>query len=393
MPSLPLKILIVDNEPSVRKDASIVLEKMGHEVSSVSNGRDAMRALSRESIDLALVDLKLGKESGMGLMPRLLGTSPGTRIVLTSKSPTVAEAVEAVQQGAADVLEKPFQGESLKALAEKVSKLRERDQDFLRPKSGRDLAGHIVELFTQCTRMKQALAVARYMAEREVIILIQGEPGSGRALLAQAIHTWSPEPKGSFIKIDARTQDKSGANWKQMLSIARSRGDTVYQEEIHRLGAPSQEALARCLEEGKAQGRHSPSLIASTSVNLGRLVEEGRFHPGLAKALQGMQLDLPSLRDRREDVPLLANAFLGYFGQLRCRRPQSFSSDAMLALHDYSWPGNLPELREVVDRAVALCQEEHVGLVHLPLKVSVRPFVTILETKPEKGQRRKTLRA
>jgi NtrC-family two-component system response regulator AlgB len=393
MLKLPLRILIVDNEAQVRDRASSALTGLGHDVSSASNAKEALRQAAAAALDLAVVDMQLGQETGLELMPRLLAANPAMHVVLTSTTPSISGAVRAIQMGAADYVEKPLHPEKLMMIARQVEELRDRDRQFLGQRAGKDLSGHTLELFTNSPAMSRTVAVARYMATQRAGIFIQGELGSGKAHLAQAVHGWLPQPKGEFKRISCADMEGQGISMEWLLFDADQSHATLYLESLHKAPPKAQEILLTHIQNTRSRPNPSHCLIASSSVDLKRLAEEERFNRQLFLALQAMQLDLPALRERKEDILLVARGYLNYFGQERSRPPQRFSAEAIHALQGHSWPGNIPELRSAVERAVTLCQGPEVGLIHLPLRVAQTRALEILEAKPAAPVRRKALRA
>jgi NtrC-family two-component system response regulator AlgB len=385
-PTAALHLLVVDDEPNVRKMLSISLTADGHAVTAVANFRDALSEVARRPFDLAFVDLRLGTDTGLDLIPRLLAESPWTRIVVITAHASVDTAVEAMKRGASDYLPKPFTPAQVRLVVERVARLRALEQRVagLQEVLGeRDAA---VDLDSASPAMRRAVELARQVARSEATVLLRGESGTGKGLFARAIHAWSDRSAKPFATVSSPTLSPqlleselfghakgafTGAARDNPGRIAATEGGTLFLDEIGDLPLGLQPKLLRFVQDreyervGDAVTRRADvRVVTATNVDLEQAVREGRFREDLLYRINVFQIDLPPLRERQEDILPIAVRLLAHFSR---RRPiGGFTDDAAAALREYGWPGNVRELRNVVERATILCRGERVGLEHLP---------------------------
>jgi NtrC-family two-component system response regulator AlgB len=380
-----LTILVVDDEMSIRKTLAMSLEVDGHRVVAVSNGADAVTEAARQAFDMAFVDLRLGATSGADLIPELLAQSPWTRVVIITAHGSIDAAVDTVRRGAADFLTKPFTPAQVRLVVERVAKVRalERRLAGIEGTSGGTAA---VDLDSGNAAVRRAVALARQAAATDATVLLRGESGTGKGVMARAIHLWSGRRDRPFATVSCPTLSPqlleselfghmrgafTGAVRDNPGRVAACDGGTLFLDEIGDLPLPLQPKLLRFVQDreyervGESRTRHADvRLVTATNVDLEAAVRDGRFREDLLYRVNVVQVDLPPLRDRPEDVPRLAAGFLTDLA--RGRRIVGFTPEAMAALQRYRWPGNIRELRNVVERAVILCQGEMVGPEHLP---------------------------
>jgi NtrC-family two-component system response regulator AlgB len=383
-----LNVLVVDDEPTIRKTLGIGLEAEGHSVVAVSNGTDAVAESARQSFDLAFVDLRLGQVSGMDLIPELLSQSPWTQVVVITAHGSIDSAVQTMRRGAADYLTKPFTPAQVRLVVERVLRLRALEQKVA------GLEGEAAErsrssdplLKSSSLAMQKAIALARQAADSDATLLVRGESGTGKGVLARAVHAWSRRASKPFAVVSCPTLSPqlleselfghargafTGAVRENPGRIAGSDGGTLFLDEIGDLPLALQPKLLRFVQDreyervGESRTRHADvRVVAATNVDLELAVKEGKFREDLLYRIKIVQLDLPPLRDRPEDIMYLADRFLR---ELSNRRPLAgFTAEASAAMTAYQWPGNVRELRNAVERAVILCQEDRVDLRHLP---------------------------
>jgi NtrC-family two-component system response regulator AlgB len=384
-----LAILVVDDEPNIRKTLSIALEAEGHQVAAVSNARDALSEAKRRYFDLALIDLRLGTESGMELITALRATCPWMKSIVITAYASIDSAVEAMRRGAFDYLPKPFTHDQVTLLAQKVAEVRalERTVEDLQEK----LSGLAPEadLASSSPAMQRTLAMARQIADSEATILIRGESGTGKTILARAIHSWShraPKPFGtvSCPSLSAELLESelfghvkgafTGAVRDYPGRITACEGGTLFLDEIGDLPPSVQAKLLRVLQEkvfervGDLETRKANvRIIAATNVNLEAAVKERRFRDDLFYRLNVVEIVIPPLRERREDLLPLAERLLAFFVRQNHRHILGFTEEAREAVRRHDWPGNVRELRNAVERAVLLCREERIGVEYLPM--------------------------
>ncbi|HEY1922972.1 MAG TPA: sigma-54 dependent transcriptional regulator [Tepidisphaeraceae bacterium] len=384
--SQPLNILVVDDEINVRKTLAISLETDGYSVTAVSNARDALAEAARHSFDLAFVDLRLGADSGTDLIPKLLTQSPWMRIVIITAHGSIDSAVETMKRGAADYLTKPFTPVQVKLVVERIARLRALEQKVAGLEEIVGQSRGEMTLKSSDPVMQRTLNLARQVAPSDTTVLIRGESGTGKGVLARAIHGWSNRAKKPMATISCPTLSPqlleselfghargsfTGAIRDNPGRIAASEGGTLFLDEIGDLPLQLQPKLLRFLQDreyervGESQTRRADvRVIAATHVDLEAAVANGKFREDLLYRVKVIQLDLPPLRDRPDDVIAFAEQFLA---ELAHGKPiVGFTPDAIAALRAYRWPGNIRELRNVIERALFLCLGNQIGPEHLP---------------------------
>lgn len=391
-----LSILVVDDEPNIRKTLGISLEAEGHRVRAVSNSRDALAEANRHYFDLALIDLRLGTESGMDLLPRLRDACPWMKLVVITAYASIDSAVEAMRRGAFDYLPKPFTHAQVAMVVRKAAEVRTLEQKVATlQETLREMAPE-ADFTTASPLMERTLSIARRVAGSEATILIRGESGTGKTILARAIHSWSPRASKPFATVSCPSLSPdlleselfghargafTGALRDYPGRIAACEGGTLFLDEIGDLSLPIQARLLRFLQEkvyeriGDLETRKADvRVITATSVDLEGAVREGRFREDLFYRLDVVEIVIPPLRDRREDILPIAERLLAFLARQNHRRILGFSEDTGEALRNYSWPGNVRELRNAIERAVLLCNEERISLPCFPNKLrSVEP--------------------
>ena len=386
--SAPLNILIVDDEINIRKTLSICLETEGHSVITVSNFEDALSEASRRSFDAAFVDLRLGTANGLDLISPLLTATPGIKIIVITAYASIDTAVEAMKRGATDYIPKPFTPAQVKLAVHKVFEVRTLEQKVvaLREDLGRS---HLDADFSSGSgAMKRAIALARQAASSDATILLRGESGTGKSVLAKSIHAWSKRAAMPFSVLSCPSLSPelleselfghvrgafTGAIRDNPGRISSCNGGTLLLDEIGDLPLSLQPKLLRFVQEkeyeriGDYMTRHADvRIIAATNIDLEKSVREGRFREDLYYRINVIQVEIPPLRERPDDVIALAERLLVFLGRSCHRMSLGFTDEAIHLLRHYSWPGNVRELRNVIERAVILCQTDRIGVNHLP---------------------------
>jgi NtrC-family two-component system response regulator AlgB len=384
--STPLRILVIDDELNVRKTLTISLETDGHIVVAVSNAQDAIDESSRQRFDLAFVDLRLGNESGLDLIPALHAQSSWMRAVVITAHGTIDSAVETMKRGAVDYLTKPFTPAQVRLVTERVAQLCALEQKLAGIENSADRKTDATAFDTQSPSMQRAMSLARQVAKSETTLLLRGESGTGKGVLAKAIHAWSDRASHVFATISCPSLSAhlleselfghakgafTGAVRDNPGRIAACDGGTLFLDEIGDLPLELQPKLLRFVQDHEYERvgesvtrRANVRIITATNVDLDEAVRAGKFREDLFYRIKVVQIDLPALRDRKEDIIPLANQFLDEFRS--GRQIIGFTEQAVEMLKGYSWPGNIRELRNVVERAVILCTAEQIGAEHLP---------------------------
>ncbi len=383
-----LTILVVDDEPNIRKTLSYCLKAESHAVVAVGNPADALAEAKRRSFDLAFVDLRLGAEDGMDLIPRLLADSPWMKIVVITAYGSIESAVEAMRRGAEDYIPKPFTPDGVRLLTRRIGRIRRLETEIAALKADREGRSPAMRLRSANADMRRAIDTARKAAASEAIILLQGESGTGKSVLATAIHHWSPRSARPMATVSCPAVPAdlleselfghvrgafTGAVRDNPGRIAACRGGTLFLDEIGDLAPPVQAKLLRFIQDKTYERLGDPAprkadvrIVAATNADLEGRVADGRFREDLFYRLNVISLTVPPLRERPEDIPPLAGAFLAHFSQTNHKPLRGFTAEGEAALEAHPWPGNVRELRNAVERAVILCGGDRIGAGDLP---------------------------
>jgi two-component system, NtrC family, response regulator AlgB len=393
---IPLNILLVDDEVNIRKTLSVCLETEGHKVIAVSNFQDALTEASRKSFELAFVDLRLGTQDGLDLIPALLATSPWMKIIVITAYASIDTAVEAMRRGATDYIPKPFTPAQVLLAVHKVSETRTLEQKLTALQEDQRRSHPEIDFSSTSPAMQRAVALARQVATSEATVLLRGESGTGKSVLGRAIHSWShraakplgivscPSFPSELLESELFGHVKgafTGAVRDNPGRIAASEGGTLLLDEIGDLPLSLQPKLLRFLQDREYERvgdykthKADVRIIAATNVHLETAVKEGRFREDLFYRLNVIQIEIPPLRERPEDVVPLAEKLLAFHGRNNHRFFTGFAQEALQALATYPWPGNVRELSNVIERAVILCRVDRVGIDCLPSSLAPEGF-------------------
>lgn len=392
----PLNILVVDDEINIRKTLTFCLEGEGHKVVAVSNPADARAEAARRSFDMAFVDLRLGAEHGLDLIPELLATSPWMKIVVITAYASIDTAVKSMKSGSTDYLPKPFTPVQVKHITLKVAELRRLEQHLegLQETLGRtneeiDLAG------SRSPEMQRAIHLAQQVATTDATVLVRGESGTGKGVLVRAIHSWSPRAEKPFGTVScpslsaALLESELFGHAKGAFTtavrdnpgrIAMCEGGTLFLDEIGDLPITIQPKLLRFLQEreyervGEQITRKADiRVITATNVDLDKAVKDGRFREDLLYRLNVITIEVPPLRRRQEDLVAMAERMLAFFTRAHTRKVLGFTPAAVDALRAHPWPGNVRELRNVIERCAILATKEWIGPELLPGPMATPP--------------------
>jgi len=408
------RILVVDDDSLVRRSCARILGE-DYDVKFAENGREGLAALETESFDLALVDLKLPDISGMDILQRAPDCFPDVPIVMITGYSTVKNAVEAIKTGAADYLAKPFSPDELEAAVTKALRGRRFLRDYRRLQEAVAGRYRVSRLIGEGPAMKRVFALIEQVAHTDTTVLLTGESGTGKELVARAIHFSSPRKERSFVAVDCGAIAPSliaselfghvrgafsGAVTDHNGLIQAADGGTLFLDEISNLSLDLQATLLRVIEAGHVRAVGASDsvtvdvrYIAATNRDLRTLVGEGKFREDLFYRFNVFPIDLPPLREHREDIPLLARHFLSVFCAKMHKHIEDFTPEARDALMQYEWPGNVRELSNVVERLVILCSRDRIGHAHLRESMTIStPVAAVPQTTDELNTLKKELR-
>ena len=371
-----VNILVVDDEEIVRSSLVDWLREDGYHAEAAENGFEALEKLKEKPWDIALVDLKMPKMDGLELMERMKKLKPDIQVIIITAYATVHTAVQAMKMGAYDYLVKPFNPEEISLLINRLIESQElvKEISYLRKELAKQYQFH--DLISKSPKMQKIFEFARTVAKSNSNILILGESGTGKELLARAIHNESLRAAGPFVAVscvalpetlleselfghekgaftDAVTQKKG--------KFELAHGGTLFLDEIGDISPKLQLNLLRVLQEkeftrvgGTKPIRVDVRIIAATNRDLKKAVEEGKFRDDLYYRLNVISIQIPPLRERKEDIPLLVHRFIEKFNIELGKRVEKISEEALKTLMKYDWPGNVRELENVIERAMVI---------------------------------------
>jgi NtrC-family two-component system response regulator AlgB len=389
-----VRVLVIDDEKNIRGTLSVCIESFGGHVTAVASGDAAVKALQRQRFDIVFLDLRLGQTDGMALIPQLLAESPDLSIVVMTAFATFDSAVEAIKRGATEYLPKPFTPAQIRHVIEHCVKERDLRRHVSELESRLREAAPEIELESDSPKIRALLEVSEKAAASDAPVLLRGESGTGKTVLARTIHSLSSRSKQSFVVVNCPTLSEellanelfghargafTGAVRDQPGRVEAAEGGTLFLDEIGEISPSLQAKLLRFLEDreferlGENKTRHADvRMIAATNRDLSDHVRKGLFREDLLYRLNVIDLQIPPLRERPEDILRLARRFLGFFAKAARRKPQQLSPAAESALVAYGWPGNIRELRNTIERAVILWPAEIIEPEALPAHISAQ---------------------
>jgi len=387
-----LKLLFADDERSLQEVMSLELPRMGHEVTVCPDGLTAAAALQRNTYDCIIVDLDMPGLSGIDVIAKAKELSPDTEtIVLTGKSSTET-AIAALRHGAFDYITKPCKLAALQAILRRVADKRELTNKYRALKRQLERVEGNSRLVGESGRMKQVGELISKVAPTHSTVLILGETGTGKELVARAIHDQSLRPEMPYVAVNCGALPESlieselfghrkgsftGADDHRVGLFEVANGGTLFLDEIGELPKSMQAKLLRFLESGEIRrvGENESftvdvRVVCATHRHLDDMVAEGDFREDLLFRINTFEIQLPALRQRTDDIPLLAGHLLSRFRRSGQESPEPFAPDALEALMSHDWPGNVRELANVVEHATILCDGGPIRLEHLPRRFS-----------------------
>ncbi len=385
-------VLVADDEAGMRESLARVLRREGFRVLAVEDGAAALDALRHERVDVLVADLRMPGLDGLELLRAAKLVAPDTEVILLSGHGTVEEAVGAMKEGARDFLTKPFDRAPLLRVVRQALEHRALVLENRSLQRRLDELTGASELIGESPGIRAVLDLVRRVAATDATVLIQGESGTGKELVARALHELSPRRARPFVRVNCAALPETlleselfgyekgaftGAVGRKEGRFQLADGGTLLLDEVGDLAPLTQAKLLRVLQEGEFEllvatrtvnvdGR----VVAATNQDLAQLVREKRFREDLYYRLQVITVAVPPLRERREDIPLLAQHFLRRFAAKNRREIDGFSEAALGGLVDYPWPGNVRELEHAIERAVILARGRLLDVGDLPEPVA-----------------------
>ena len=390
-----MRILIVDDEAGIRKTTRIAIETAGHEAVEAPNALRALKAVEEESFDVALLDLKLGADDGLDVLAKLLKAHPSLIVVMFTAYANVATAVEAMRRGAYDFVPKPFTPDQIRGILAKIEKTRVLQSKVRSLESDLAAESPPVDLESTDPATRQAIDIAFKAADTPANILVLGPSGTGKSVLAREIHKRSAQRDAAFVTVSCPSLSRellesdlfghvkgsfTGAVADTMGKVVAADGGTLFLDEIGEMPLEIQPKLLRLLQEreyervGEAKVRRANvRVIAATNRSLAEDVKAGKFREDLFYRLNVITVALPGLCDRPAEIARFAESYREFFAARLGKRITGFSPEVVAAFSGYKWPGNLRELRNVIERAVILASRDAIEMLDLPEEFRSKP--------------------
>jgi NtrC-family two-component system response regulator AlgB len=353
------KALVIDDDRNILTTLQVYLEDRGMQVAGAASGAEGLEWLRRETPDLVLLEMKLPDRDGLAVLREIVAAGIQAPVVMITAYATVETAVQAVKMGAFDYLPKPFVPGQLDLVLQRLQRFVEMEAEIAALRGIFSQGG----ILTRSRRMRRVLQSARQAAEAQATVLISGESGTGKGLLASLIHEWSPRIQGPFVTVDCAALQENllesdlfghvrgaftGAARDKLGKLQLAEGGTVFLDEVSEIPPAIQGKLLRFLQHREFERLGDPRprtvdvrVVAATNKDLEELVRDGAFREDLYFRINVLELFLPPLRERPEDIPLLAEHYLRRSARLNDKRVGPISAEAMARLQAYPWPGNI----------------------------------------------------
>jgi len=403
------KILVVDDERSMRDFLSIMLKKTGYDVTTAVDGEEAVKILHKDIFDLVITDLKMPKVDGLQVLKTVKELSPDTVVIVITAFASTETTVEAMKEGAYDYITKPFQNDEMKIRIKKaLEKRRLSAENILLKKQLKDRAV-FDNIVGKSEKIEKVFELVRKVSDSMSNILIYGDSGTGKELIARAIHFNSRKKDKPFVTINCGALPEglleselfghmkgsfTGAVFNKEGLFEVANGGTIFLDEVGETSPAIQVKLLRVLQDkefkrvgGTKEIKVDVRIITATNRDLSKAVSEGKFREDLYYRLNVIPITLPPLKERADDIPLLADHFLNKFNKALNKNVKGFSQTTMELFRNYEWRGNVRELENVIERAVALSNSEIITPEYLPdiLRDSSRSSSAIPVNIPHEG--------
>jgi len=388
----PATLLVADDDPGLRESLERTLTREGYRVVLASDGRAALERVQAGGVDLIVTDLRMPGLTGLELLRAAKAIMPDVDVILLTAFGTVEEAVKAMKDGAYDFLTKPFRREQLIKLVDKALERRDLiEQNRALKKQLEDIRakGQMIGASPSFRRM---LTLVEQIADSSATILIQGESGTGKELVARTIHERSARRNGPFVAVNCAALPETlleselfgyekgaftGAAGRKEGRFELANGGTLFLDEVADLSLITQPKILRVLQEGEFErlgGTRSLQvdvrIVAATNQDLSEMVKEKRFREDLYYRLNVISVRVPPLRERHEDIRVLAQHYLRVYAAKNGRKLEGFSNEALERLESYAWPGNVRELENLIERTVLLARKDRIDAEDLPEEVA-----------------------
>jgi DNA-binding NtrC family response regulator len=400
------RLLIIDDEPSIRESLETLLTLEGFEVTLARDGKQGLDLLSRDEYDLLLLDLALPGESGIDLLPRITAMHPQLPVIMITAFGTVGNVVDAIRAGAENFVQKPWDNEKLLADIRSAIARHKAEAEVIQLKRVLKQRYNFENIIGKSEPMLRLFDTVAQVAPSRSTVLIQGESGTGKELIAKAIHQNSPRRDRPFVPVNTgaipsdllesslfghvKGAFTSAINAKKGL-FEVANGGTLFLDEIGTMSMDMQAKILRVLQDrrfmhlgGTSEIQVDVRIVAATNVNLQQAVKDGRFREDLFYRLNVICLELPPLRQRREDIPLLCQHFLKVYAEENGTEAPSLTPEALRILMDYEWPGNVRELENSMERGVVLSTTRTITPDLLPAQLTGNTYTaSLMDHRPD----------
>jgi two-component system response regulator AtoC len=412
-----VKLLVVDDEAIVRESLSAWLKDVGYQVLTAENGHKALEVIEKEKPDIMIADLVMPGMDGIELMKRAKAQQPKIEVIIITAYASIPTAITAMKEGAYDYIEKPFCPERAELLVKKLAEHQELVEENLSLRQKLEDHYRFENIIAKSSKMQRLIELIKAVGKSNATVLITGESGTGKELVARAIHSQSHRQNKPFVAVSCAALPESlleselfghekgsftGAYAQKKGKFEFANGGTLFLDEVGEMSANIQVHLLRVLEEkeftrvgGNEPIRVDVRVISATNKDLRKAIEKQEFREDLYYRLNVINIELPPLRERKEDIPLLAEHFLNKFATENQKEITGFSPEAMELVLGYDWPGNVRELENAIERAVILAKDSIITIADLPqenlsLAYSTTPRKNLKEV--EKGHIWKIIR-
>ena len=381
-------ILIIDDEKNIREGLSAALELDGYSVKLAANGAEGLALIEKGDIDLVITDLRMPGISGEEVLAKVRGESPGIPVIVLTGHGSIDTAVDAMRNGAYDFLTKPLSLDRLSLIVKRALAGRELEIRHSSLQQELNAQASFESIIGKSAEMQRIFQMVRKAADSKASVLITGESGTGKELIANALHNLSPRKSNPFIKVHCAALSETlleselfghekgaftGAAARKRGRFELANTGTIFLDEIGEINQNVQIKILRVLQDkrfervgGEETLEVDVRVIAATNRNLEEEIAQGRFREDLFYRLNVVHIQVPPLRDRKDDIPLMLNAFLDEFNRENNKSITGFDSRSRSALYKYDWPGNIRQLRNCVESAVVMCSGNEITLEDLP---------------------------